>query len=252
MSKLSFPELPLDKQCHVIEYNECGIFAIHKATGVLSHPNPNNSKSRTRSLLIAKYNSEKECYEWNDSQGLSQKFYLCHRLDSPTSGVIIGALNPKVASLIKKEFSTRRIEKTYLAITQFNPKIKEGTWTDFLVEEKINGKLRVTRGKGPKCQANARFLQRKKGTTHLQLIELKPLTGRTHQLRVQCMLRKMPIIGDKTYGNFALNRRVQKDSKLDRLCLHASEIRFSINYESKTIEFYCESPLPRIMGKILS
>ena len=142
MSKLSFPELPLDKQCHVIEYNECGIFAIHKATGVLSHPNPNNnSKSRTRSLLIAKYNSEKECYEWNDSQGLSQKFYLCHRLESPTSGVIIGALNPKVASLIKKEFSTRRIEKTYLAITEFNPRIKEGTWTDFLVEEKMNGKL---------------------------------------------------------------------------------------------------------------
>ena len=125
MSKLSFPELPLDKQCHVIEYNECGIFAIHKATGVLSHPNPNNSKSRARSLLIAKYNSEKECYEWNDSQGLSQKFYLCHRLDSPTSGVIIGALNPKVASLIKNEFSKEELKKPIWPLLNLIPELKK-------------------------------------------------------------------------------------------------------------------------------
>lgn len=247
------PEIPLDRQCQIIEYNKIGIYGIHKASGVLSHPNAKTKgNGKPHTLLQAKYYADEEYYEWIDHGGHQQKLYLCHRLDSPTSGVIIGASNSELASLIKLEFANRKIEKTYLAITECNPKIKEGIWTDFLVEEKINGKLRVSRGKGSKCQTKVRFLQRKKGVSSLQLVELKPLTGRTHQLRVQCMLRKMPIVGDKTYGNFALNRRVKKDSKLERLCLHASEISFSINYKNNRVVFYSESPLPRILGKIFS
>ena len=248
------PEIPLDRNCQILEYNELGIYAIYKAPGVLSHPNPKSSKGNRKSpsLLLANYDSSQECYKWINDEGKSHKLFLCHRLDSPTSGIIIGASNKELASLIKLEFANRKVEKTYLAITEFNSKAKEGIWTDYLIEERIAGKLRVTRGKGPKCQSKVRLLRRKKGNIDLQLIELKPLTGRTHQLRVQCMLRKMPIVGDKTYGNFTLNRKIKKDSKLDRLCLHSTEIRFSIKYKNKDIEFFSESPLPRVLGKVLS
>lgn len=251
MKKNFHPELPLDKKCQILDYDASGIFAINKAPGVLSHPNP-NFKGKSHSLLLAKYKQEHECYEWKDQASKTNKLYLCHRLDSPTSGIIIGTSTHDLALLIKKKFSSREIQKTYLAITQYNPQAKEGIWTDHLVEEKIEGRLRVVRGNGPKCQAKVRFIQTKKGENALQLIELKPLTGRTHQLRVQCMLRKMPILGDKTYGNFSLNRKVKKESKLERLCLHASEIRFSIKHNNEKIDFYCESPLPRTLGKILS
>ena len=139
--------------------------------------------------------------------------------------VIIGSSDSETAALIKEKFANREVHKTDLAVTRFNPKAKEGHWVDRLVEKRVNGKIRVARGNGSICKAKVRFLQKKKGENHLQLIELRPSTGRTHQLRVQCMLRKIPIVGDKTYGDFSLNRKVKRESKLERLCLHASDIK---------------------------
>ena len=251
MNQTLFPAIPLDKRCQILEYNNLGIFAINKASGVLSHPN-SKSHGKSHTLLKAKYNTDDECYEWDDDEKQKRRFYLCHRLDSPTSGIIIGASTKEIAAIIKGKFAKREIQKTYLAITQLNPRVKEGLWSDRLREEKIDGKLRVVRGSGLPCQCKVRFIRNKKGSMNLNLIEMQPLTGRTHQLRVQCQVRKMPIVGDKTYGNFSLNRKIKKDSKLERLCLHASEIKFSIQYNHKEVIFNAESPLPRILGKIMS
>ena len=251
MNLLTPKEIPLDKNSQLLAWEENGIIAIDKAAGVLSHPNP-NGKRNSRNLLLADYISEDECYEWINPQGNTQRFYLCHRLDSPTSGLIIGSSDSNTATLIKEKFANREVRKTYHAVTRYNPKAKEGHWIDRLIEKRVDGKLRVERGNGSTCKANVRFLQKKKGENHLQLIELKPSTGRTHQLRVQCMLRKMPIVGDKTYGDFSLNRKVKRESKLDRLCLHASTIEFSIRKNGHKINFFCESPLPRLIGKVLS
>ena len=251
MNLITQQELPLDKNSQLLAWEESGIIAIDKAAGVLSHPNP-NGKRNARNLLLADYISEEECYVWLDPKGQTNRFYLCHRLDSPTSGIIIGSCDSETANLIKEKFANREVRKTYHAVTCFNPKAKEGHWVDRLIEKRVDGKLRVERGNGSTCKANVRFLQKKKGENHLQLIELRPSTGRTHQLRVQCMLRKMPIVGDKTYGDFSLNRKVKKESKLDRLCLHASNIEFSIRKKGQEINFTCESPLPRLIGKVLS
>ena len=70
------------------------------------------------------------------------------------------------------------------------------------------------------------------------MLRLEPKTGRTHQLRVQCALRGMPIIGDKTYGDFNFNRKIARASKVDRLCLHAGEIEFSIKINNKKHKLY--------------
>ena len=79
----------------------------------------------------------------------------------------------------------------------------------------------------------------------LALLRLSPKTGRTHQLRVQCAKRKLPIIGDRTYGNFQLNRKYAKQFKCDRLFLHATKLKVKISQKGKT-EFMWEvvSPLP--------
>ena len=63
------------------------------------------------------------------------------------------------------------------------------------------------------------------------MLRMEPLTGRTHQLRVQCALRGIPIIGDKSYGDFSFNRKLSRASKTDRLCLHAAEIEFELKTE---------------------
>ena len=101
-----------------------------------------------------------------------RRFYLCHRLDSPTSGIIIGASTKEIAAIIKGKFAKREVQKTYLAITQLNPRVKEGLWSDRLREQKIDGKLRVVRGSGLPCQCKVRFIRNKKGSMNLNLIEI--------------------------------------------------------------------------------
>ena len=83
------------------------------------------------------------------------------------------------------------------------------------------------------------------------MLRLEPITGRTHQLRVQCALRGLSIVGDKSYGDFTFNRKIARASKIDRLCLHAAEISLKYNYENQTFDFWADSPLPRSMGKLL-
>ena len=98
------------------------------------------------------------------------------------------------------------------------------------------------------------YLERKAHTKlgMLALLRLSPKTGRTHQLRVQCAKRKLPIIGDRTYGNFQLNRKYAKQFKCDRLFLHATKLKVKISQKGKT-EFMWEvvSPLPPAFTKII-
>ena len=247
---MEFTDLPLDRNCQVVSYHEAGIWVIEKATGVLSHPNHGNLKAGQKSLLRADYCHKKEAYHWQNENGKQQWLYLCHRLDSPTSGIIIGCTNNELASIVKKTFLDKKIKKTYFAITGVNPRIRMGTWKDSLVERKINGKLRVQPGKGSLAITKAGKMRERNGKVNFQLLELLPLTGKTHQLRVQCMIRKVPILGDKTYGDFSLNRKFQQATRIQRLCLHASQIEFNIEYEREEIKIFAESPLPRQMGKI--
>ena len=76
------------------------------------------------------------------------------------------------------------------------------------------------------------------------LIRLEPRTGRSHQLRVQCAKRHLPIIGDQTYGDFALNREFAKAVKSKRLFLHSLETSFNYEFAGKSFPFKASAPLP--------
>jgi 23S rRNA-/tRNA-specific pseudouridylate synthase len=71
-------------------------------------------------------------------------------------------------------------------------------------------------------------------------------------LRVQCALRNFPIVGDRNYGNFSMNRKFARASKIDRLCLHATKVELDVQVDGKVIHFAAEAPLPRSFGKLLS
>jgi 23S rRNA-/tRNA-specific pseudouridylate synthase len=84
------------------------------------------------------------------------------------------------------------------------------------------------------------------------LVELRPVTGRTHQLRVQCAKRHLPIVGDATYGDFRRNREFAKATGLKRLFLHSVDTRLEYSRGGRTFAFHSEAPLPeefkRAMG----
>ena len=87
VGSFSSPAIPLHKDCRVLDFHPAGIWALNKSCGILSHPNP--KKSSTPTLLNCTYDFDKECYNWKDEQGNQQYFFLVHRLDSATSGIIL-------------------------------------------------------------------------------------------------------------------------------------------------------------------
>jgi 23S rRNA pseudouridine1911/1915/1917 synthase len=154
---------------------------------------------------------------------------IVHRLDRATSGVIIGAKNVTALSALQKQFAQRKVKKTYIAIVAGRLKQDEAI-IDMPIERNprapatfrvgVNGKAAVTR---------FRVIR---DTKTVSLVELKPETGRTHQLRVHLAHIGHPIIGDPLYGT---------GQHGDRLYLHALSLEITLpSRERKTFT----APLP--------
>ena len=250
---LILSSMPLDRRCSIINYYPLGIIAIDKATGIQIHPNKERKNGKPpRTLLNADYLFDDECYYWINNEGNKKRLYLTHRIDSPTSGIIIAAETKEISLKIKSLFKERKVKKTYYAIVRQRGKIDDGVWKDNLKENRANGRIRVTRGNGSVAITRVYAERFSCGKHGLAMLKMEPLTGRTHQLRVQCAIRGIPIIGDKSYGDFAYNRKIAKSTKTDRLCLHASEIQLQLENEGKIKKIFAESPLPRAMIKLLT
>lgn len=89
------------------------------------------------------------------------------------------------------------------------------------------------------------------GASRVSLIQLEPHTGRSHQLRVQCAKRGLPIVGDRTYGNFSANREFSKAGGPKRMFLHSLEVEFDYEFAGKENRFAAQAPLPAEFGAAL-
>jgi len=217
----------------------------------LSHPNVKLDKKRC--LLDASWSADRERYIWK-IENKSFRFYLLHRLDSATSGVIVGCVNPNLVRDLKGQFSKRRVAKSYTAIVAGAAKESDDEWTDYLQKKRMANRLRVTAqssGRGMKAETRIKIQRVKRTNPKLSLLKLYPMTGRTHQLRVQCAKRKLPIIGDSTYGDFSLNRSIQKSIKSQRMFLHASSIRLRWQGHDSEEKFHAKAPLPDLFATLL-
>ncbi len=123
------------------------------------------------------------------------------RLDQPVSGVVVLARSPEAAAALSAQFRERTVEKTYHALVEgrFPGPIGETlTWTD-LLERPPTGSAGNAAPQSPQeAVVEARLLAR---GVEVSLVELRPATGRRHQLRVQLGSRKCPIVGDRMYGS---------------------------------------------------
>ncbi len=131
-------QLPLNKGVRLLAHNEDGLVALEKPAGALSHPNTPEEKER--SLLVADYNEEQECYYWKDEAGNEQTAWLINRLDSPTSGVILLGTNFEISDTIKREFASHKITKIYYALVRGVPSVSGGVWADKLRKSVQRGK----------------------------------------------------------------------------------------------------------------
>lgn len=235
-------KLPLGSGVKVLNYDpDTTLFALDKTEGLRSHPNkPGIDKN---SLLLAPYDGVQECY-FCDVYGVGQiPVFLLNRLDAPTSGVILLCLNAELVPEIHKLFKQHKVQKTYTAIVKGIAKIKQGTWRDKLSSQKLGEKVRTQKGGERLAETDYQQIGRN-NYLGISLCELMPVTGLTHQLRVQGALHNHPILGDKTYGDFSFNKEIQRKTSCKRLFLHSSKIHLSYSFKQKGYTFTAESRLP--------
>ena len=178
-----------------------------------------------------------------------------HRLDSATSGVLLATSSEDLAIELKNAFAQRLVHKTYHAIVEFSGRDIPPLWKDTLIKKSRQGKIRVVQSKTGQPAVTQVSIERRRETLSTPSPYsdwyLKP--DAHTQLRVQSAIRKVPIIGDRTYGNFSLNRKIAKLSKENRLFLHSSEISLDIKTkQGDKITWHAESHSPRSFGRLMS
>ncbi|MFC3414489.1 pseudouridine synthase [Algoriphagus hitonicola] len=189
------------------------LIAINKPAGLLVH----------RTSIAAEEQSEFAVQKLRDQIG--SKVYPAHRIDRPTSGVLLFAKNPESLPLLKVQFAERLVSKKYLALVRGYLSEKEGrinyplenerskklqeAITDYKVLEKIEIPFDTT-GRYP--------------TSRYSLVEMSPLTGRTHQIRRHLAHLRHYIIGDKKHGNNKQNHFFFTQFGLENLLLHAYQL----------------------------
>lgn len=201
-----FPTFPAER----ISYEDDDLIAIDKPPSISTHAadpsRPDDAVSRLSAFIAERDRKEPE----------SVYLGIHQRLDRDTSGVLVFTKQRRANASMAAQFEGRRVIKRYLAAVEGWPnREREGTLRHTLVRER-GGKMRVARSpreKGLRAVTHYRVLERHGRTA---LLELRPETGRTHQLRVQIAAMGAAILGDRAYG----------EAPAERLMLHAVSLSF--------------------------
>ena len=228
---MMFGEVPLGRLVKKLISDANGLIALHKPHEVLSHPN--SSRDIRRSLIMAPYCYREEAFVIDSkmSNGNQFKIWLLHRLDSSASGIILVSDNEVIANIIKQQFRDRKVKKYYKALVFGHPPYTNMQWEDNVNVQRGTGRLRTVSGDQLHANTVARVLQKFDDYPKRSLLELAPITGRTHQLRYQCASRNFPIVGDEIYGDFKLNkiyRKIHGDKHLHLTFDHV-QLRYCFN-----------------------
>ncbi|MCW5555940.1 MAG: RNA pseudouridine synthase [Verrucomicrobiae bacterium] len=218
MAKPNSIELPGVEPIPIL-YEDRSVLAIDKPRGWMLVP---FSWQRTSYNLQAAIASSIAAGDfWARSRGL-KSLRAIHRLDADTTGILLFVKSQGAAEPLSELFESRRMEKTYLAVVSGVP--KQTDWTCRLKlapDPKLFGRMRVDARLGKEAETQFRVLQTSEGShrreeanvsreksdptrrrpaTPHSLIEARPLTGRTHQIRVHLAQSGCPVLGDELYG----------------------------------------------------
>lgn len=216
-------------------------YIINKPAGLIVHPPHTNSGMVTLMDWLAHYYNELQDVGYVDRPG------IVHRLDKDTSGLMIIPRTNYAHKTFSDYFRDRLMHKTYLAVVHGNPE-KEGM-IDFPIGRHPQQRMKMYAFPHPDDTTDTTLLKGRHATTHYRvleyykessLIEAKPVTGRTHQIRVHLAAIGHPIIGDPVYGLVS--------KKIKRQALHAAGIAFTL----LETEHHYTIPLPDDMAELIA
>lgn len=205
----------------MVIYKDDNIIVLNKPSGLAVQGGSNTTRHIDGMLEALKF-------------GLEEKPKLVHRIDKDTSGLLVLARNRKYADLLTKAFREHKLPKTYLALVAGCPKNEAGVIKAAL--EKVGEKSMVLDDGKP---AVTEYEVLDNAGDKFALIEARPLTGRTHQIRAHLEYLGVPIVGDDKY--FGGEKRKKFGEIADKLHLHAYKIDLSVIYNKKMV---LKAPLP--------
>ncbi|MGM0431610.1 MAG: RluA family pseudouridine synthase [Spirochaetota bacterium] len=224
-----------------ILYENARVVVVNKPQGMVVHPAAGNWHGTLVQALMY------HCDITSSRQTIRPG--IVHRLDKDTSGTIIVAKDVHAHELLAKQFSNRKVKKTYIAITKGNIFPSKGTITGRIVRDSHHRKtFTVTQAEdlGKAAQTHYRVLRHYQG---YDLVQFMPKTGRTHQIRVHARSIGHPVLGDPVYS------RPDSAFRQASLMLHAFELGILIPGElpeqEKLTPKSFRSPLPERFKHIL-
>lgn len=221
----------MDSHTLEILYQDKYLVAINKPSGLLVHRSP-----------IDKHEKRFAIQELREQIG--KYIYPIHRLDKPTSGVLLFALDKQTASLMSEQFRERKTKKTYIAI------VRGYTHESGIIEHALLEKLDKIADKDSstcrEAQESITEYERLKTVevphavgryekSRYSLVKLNPKTGRKHQLRRHMKHINHHIIGDTKYGRGEHNKFIREHYNCHRMLLHALELKIKHPYKDEQL-----------------
>ena len=206
-----------------ILYRDDELVAVHKPAGLLVH---RNAHAGREPFLLQTLRDR-----------LGMRLYPVHRLDRPTSGLMIMALSPGAAAVLARQFAAQEVRKTYLAVVRgytdeasvidWPLRSESGTEAQARTEYSRLGTAEIPHPAGP--HPTARY----------SLVRVRPMTGRTHQIRRHFAHIRHPVIGDVLRGDGRQNRFFREHFGLHRLLLASVELEFRHPGDGRRMRLTC-------------
>ena len=229
-SELVAEEIPLD-----IVFENDDLLVVNKSAGMVVHPSAGHQSG---TLVHAALAHSKDI----EGVGGVQRPGVVHRLDKDTSGLILLAKNDTAHQWLQDQFSLRQVKKIYYALVDGAPPTPRGRVEAAIGRDPVNRKKMAVVPPAKGRAAVSEYSTLRNYTAHT-LLEVHPITGRTHQIRLHLAFLECPVVGDRVYG------RRHASLPLERQFLHAARLLIRLPGDEDLSEF--EAPLPEDLSDCL-
>ena len=215
-----------------ILYKDEYMVAINKPSGLLVHKSPIDKNEIYFAMKMLR-------------DQIGQWVYPIHRLDKPTSGVLLFALDSHTAKLLSEQFKAHTIQKSYIAVVRGY--IEQSGFIDYPLSIKLDKVADKDANTTPKEPQEAQTAFKRLGIVEVDfavgryeksrysLVELQPKTGRKHQLRRHMKHLSHHMLGDTKYGRGEHNKMIRREFCVNRLLLHSTSLEFLHPYSEQKI-----------------
>ena len=210
-----------------ILYEDNHLIAINKRSGDIVQVDETGDEpldEMVKKYIAAKYNKPNGAF-----------LGVVHRLDRPVSGVILFAKTSKALERMNAVFKNREVRKTYFAVVRNKPARLAGNSVHYLIknpQKNVVAAYNKEVAGSQRSELNYKLIGELGG---FQLLQVNPITGRSHQIRVQLSTMDCPIVGDNKYG-------YPRGSRKGSICLHARQLEFIHPVQKEPVKIF--APLP--------